>query len=320
MAGTVVIVVVGIAAVGVLYLLRKFFKGGVCTSTTRLDGKTVIVTGANTGIGKETALDMAKRGARVIMACRDLQKANKTANNIKQLADNENVIVKKLDLASLESVQTFAKEINKEESRLDILINNAGVMWCPYMKTVDGFEMHFGVNHLGHFLLTNLLIDLLKKSAPSRIVTVSSMGHKGVSIQFDDLGCEKSYNRVLAYSRSKLANVLFTKELSKKFGDCGITSYAVHPGAVNTELARYIPGFLYYPLAIILFPILMLTVKTEKDGAQTSIHCAVTKDLESMSGQYFSDCALKEPSSQAKDAGVAKKLWEVSATMVGFEE
>lgn len=161
------------------YLTKKFyFAGGVCHSKARLDGKTVIITGANTGIGKETALDLAKRGARVILACRDLNKSLQAADEIRKKTGNGNVFVKLLDLASLESVRQFAKEINAQEDRIDILINNAGIMACPKWKTKDGFETQFGVNHLGHFLLTNLLLDKIKQTGKARIVNVSSLAHE----------------------------------------------------------------------------------------------------------------------------------------------
>ena len=207
--------VVAIVVVAGMFLLKKYLSGGVCRSKARLDGKTVIITGANTGIGKETALDLAKRGARVILACRDLDKANTAANEIREASGNSGILVKKLDLASKNSVREFADGIVKGETKLDILINNAGIMCCPCWKTEDGFDMQFGVNHLGHFLLTNLLIDLLKRSAPSRVVNVSSNAHRG-EIDLDDLNSEKSYSRVGAYSNSKLANILFTRELSRR--------------------------------------------------------------------------------------------------------
>uniref|UniRef100_A0A3Q1GW59 Uncharacterized protein n=1 Tax=Anabas testudineus TaxID=64144 RepID=A0A3Q1GW59_ANATE len=162
--------------------LAQLCAGGVCRSKVRLDGKTVLVTGANTGIGKETALDMARRGETLRLTCRDLTRARIAADEIRQKSGNGNVVVKKVDLASLQSVRDFAKDITENEERLDILINNAGIciMMCPKWKTDDGFEMQFGVNHLGHFLLTNCLLDLLKKSAPSRIVIVSSLVHTEV--------------------------------------------------------------------------------------------------------------------------------------------
>lgn len=162
---------------GGIFLLRNYFAGGVCHSKAKLHGKTVIVTGANTGIGRETALDLAQRGARVILACRDLDKANAAANEIRKTTGNDKVFVKELDLASLKSVRKFAEEFHQTEDRLDILINNAGIMRCPYWKTEDAFEMQLGVNHLGHFLLTNLMLDMLERSQPSRIINVSSLAH-----------------------------------------------------------------------------------------------------------------------------------------------
>lgn len=161
-----------------VYLTKKYyFNGGTCTSRARLDGKTVIITGANTGIGKETALDLASRGARVIIACRDLDKASEAAASIRKQTGNGNVVVESLDLGSFESIRRFCERMISREEKINILINNAGVMRCPKMSTRDGFEMQLGVNHLGHFLLTNLLLDKIKASQPSRIINVSSRAH-----------------------------------------------------------------------------------------------------------------------------------------------
>lgn len=320
MANALVVPVSGAvaAAVGVA-LLKKYFAGGVCRSEERLDGKTVVITGANTGIGKETALDLAKRGARVIMACRDLDKANSAAKEVQKESGNGEIFVKKLDLASIDSIKAFAEEILNSEAKLDILINNAGIMRCPHWKTKDGFEMQFGVNHLGHFLLTNLLIDLLKKSAPCRVVNVSSLAHKRGQINFNDLNWEKgTYSPGAAYAQSKLANVLFTRELARRLEGTGVTVNSLHPGAVHTELGRHLGVSKFVEL--LLSPIIWLVLKTPQQGAQTTIYCAVSKDLDGVSGQYFSDCAAKEPAEQAKDDGAAKKLWEVSASMLNLDK
>lgn len=304
------------AAVGLL-ALRRWAAGGVCRSKARLDGKTVLITGANTGIGKETALDLARRGARVILACRDMTRARIAADDIRQQSGNGNVVVKKLDLASLQSVRDLAKEVEENEERLDILINNAGIMWCPKWQTEDGFEMQFGVNHLGHFLLTNCLLDLMKKSAPSRIVIVSSVAHEKGRMHFDDINLDKDYKREVSYRQSKLANILFGRELAARLQGTGVTVYSLHPGVIRTELGRHlIPTLaLWKRLILILFGWL---VKSPTEGAQTTIYCAVDESLDQVSGLYYSDCATKTPAPQALDDKAAKKLWDLSASMVGL--
>ncbi|XP_066530490.1 retinol-DH_like_SDR_c domain-containing protein [Hoplias malabaricus] len=303
-----------------LVLLRKWIGGGVCKSRVRLDGKTVVITGANTGIGKETARDMAKRGARVVMACRDLTRAEKSAAEIRMSTGNGNVVVRHLDLASLYSVRHFAHEYIATEDRLDILINNAGVMMCPYSLTEDGYETQFAVNHLGHFLLTILLLDLLKNSAPSRVVNVSSIAHKGGKIHFDDLNFNQTpYDSLVSYRQSKLANVLFTRELSRRTKGSGVTTYVLHPGVIRTKLGRYVE--MRHPVvsALLSAPSILL-MKTPKQGAQTTIYCAITEGLEKLSGCYFSDCKLMEPAPEAKDDLAAMRMWDVSAKLVGYKE
>lgn len=305
-----------LAGAGVL-VLRRWLAGGECRSKVRLDGKTVLITGANTGIGKETALDMANRGARVILACRDMTRARLAADEIRQKSGNGNVVVKKLDLASLQSVRDLAKDVQENEKRLDILINNAGIMMCPKWKTEDGFEMQFGVNHLGHFLLTNCLLDLLKKSAPSRIVIVSSLAHEKGHIQFDDINLDKDYSREESYRQSKLANVLFCRELAERLQGTGVTVYSLHPGVIRTELGRHLFPTLALWKRMILMPFMML-IKSPWEGAQTTIYCAVDESLANVSGLYYSDCAPKTAAPQAQDDDAAKKLWDLSASMVGL--
>ncbi|XP_023671126.1 retinol dehydrogenase 13 [Paramormyrops kingsleyae] len=306
------------AAAGVgLVTLRIWLAGGVCHSRVRLEGKTVLITGANTGIGKETAVDLAQRGARVLIACRDLSRAKKAAADIRQRSGNGNVVVKLVDLASLDSVRQLAKDIQENEERLDILINNAGIMMCPKWKTEDGFEMQFGVNHLGHFLLTNCLLDLLKKSAPSRIVNVSSLAHEKGQIHFDDINLDNDYGPLKSYRQSKLANVLFSRELAARLKGTGVTVYSLHPGVVRTELARHqlTPSALWKRILIV--PIYLL-MKTPWQGAQTTIYCAVEESIADVSGLYYSDCAPKEPAPQAKDDQAARRLWDLSTSMLGL--
>ncbi|XP_032906380.1 retinol dehydrogenase 12-like isoform X1 [Amblyraja radiata] len=289
-------------------------RTGNAWKTQMLDGKTVLITGANTGIGKETARDLAKRGAHIIIACRDIEKGDAAMKEIIKQSGNSNIMVKKLDLADTKSIREFAEQINKEQQQINILINNAGVMMCPYLKTEDGFELQFGVNHLGHFLLTYLLIDLIKQSGPARIINVSSAAHKMGKIQFDDLNSEKSYNSVKAYGQSKLANILFTRELARKLQGTNVSVFALHPGVVRTELARHLNAVTRFGLSL-----LRPFTKSPENGAETSIYCAVAPGLEKETGEYFSDCDRTTGSSDARNDQVAKKLWEVSCQMLGID-
>ena len=223
-----------------IYFLRRHFGGGVCYSKATLNGKTVIITGANTGIGLETAVDMAQRGARVILACRNPEKGKAAVQVVKERSKNEAVVFAQLDLASLQSVRDFATRILNQEPHIDILINNAGVLVPSYTKTEDGFELQFGVNHLAHFLLTNLLLDRLKEAPAARIVNVSSNAHMIGKIYFDDLQSEKSYSKFRAYGHSKLANILFTRSLARRLKDTRVTAYSLTPGLVRTELERHL--------------------------------------------------------------------------------
>lgn len=234
----------------VLYSYRKWVGGGVCRSKAVLSGKTAVITGANTGIGLETAVDLARRGARVILACRSVEKGERAVEMIRQKTGNQYVRCVPLDLASLVSVRAAADDILETERRIDILINNAGIALRTYAKTKDGFEAHFGVNHLGHFLLTNLLLPSLQASPSARIVTVSSSLYKRCSsIDFDALNSSDPgrYNNKmpgLAYTQSKLANILFSRALSRRLLGTGVSTYVLNPGLVpRTELARDFYGF-----------------------------------------------------------------------------
>ncbi|TWW70743.1 retinol dehydrogenase 12, like isoform X1 [Takifugu flavidus] len=290
--------------------LRNIFRKS-WSSAERLDGKTVLITGANSGIGKETAIDLAKRGAKVIMACRDMDRAQAAVKDVIESSGNQNVVCMKLDLAEGKSIREFAEAFNQGEPRLDILINNAGVMMCPYGKTADGFEMQIGINHFGHFLLTHLLLDLIKRSAPARIVTVSSMAHSWSSINLDDINSEKSYDKKKAYSQSKLANVLFTRSLAQRLKGTGVTAYSLHPGVVQTELWRHLGGPEQFFLTIA-----KPFTKNSAQGAQTTIYCAVEPSLEKESGGYYSDCAPASCSAAGRDDVLAQKLWELSCRLL----
>ncbi|KAF3853469.1 hypothetical protein F7725_014157 [Dissostichus mawsoni] len=287
---------------GVAVLLKEHMTGGRCTSKATLTGKTVVITGANTGIGKETARDLAKRGGRIIMGCRDMEKCETAAKEIRGNTLNPHVYACQLDLASMKSIREFAEKIKQKEQRVDVLINNAGVMRCPEGKTEDGFDMQFGVNHLGHFLLTNLLLDKLKESAPSRVINLSSLAHIVGKMDFEDLHWEK-------------------KKFDTKQAYCtGVTVNAVHPGVVATELGRHTNLHQSQFSTTVLSPFFTLLVKSPELGAQPSIYLAVSEEVEGLTGAYYDVMTEKEPWPQALDEDVALRLWEVSSRLVGLEE
>ena len=244
---------IGAGAVGaasLVYLLKRHFGGGVCRSKTLLTGKTAIITGANTGIGLETAVDLARRGARVLLACRSVERGERAAVEVRKRSGNQDVSFVHLDLSSLDSVRATAESILESEARIDILVNNAGVFTASTNNSEDGYEPSFAVNHLGHFLLTNLLLDRIKASPAGRIVNVSSQGYKYCSeIDLDSLGSSTSLSTSARYNRSKLANVLFTRSLARKLQGSNVVVTVVHPGVTRTEIARE-----YNPLLVSKLP------------------------------------------------------------------
>ncbi|XP_041824820.1 retinol dehydrogenase 12-like isoform X2 [Melanotaenia boesemani] len=242
-----------------------------------------------------------------------MEKAQTALKEIIESSGNDNVACMKLDLSDSKSIREFAEAINRDEPKLNILINNAGVMVCPYGKTADGFEMQIGVNHMGHFLLTYLLIDLIKRSAPSRIITVSSMAHAWGSINLEDINSEKSYSKSKAYAQSKLANVLFTRSLAQRLEGTGVTAYSLHPGVVQTDLWRHLSS----PEQIFM-KIASPFTKNSIQGAQTTIYCAVEPSLVNQSGGYYSDCAPAKCCNAGKDDDLAQKLWELSCRMLSI--
>lgn len=309
-------------------------------NASRLDGKTVVITGCNTGIGKVTAQTLYGIGAKVIMACRDVAKAETTAAEIRQHfeqsatatapsdtkvapADGKKpgeVVIKKLDLASFASIRACAEDINQSESHVHMLINNAGVMMVPKSKTEDGFEMQFGTNHLGHFLFTLLLLPKIVKSAPAKIINLSSLAHAKGVINFDDINSDKSFSSMKAYQQSKLANVLFTKELANRLEGKNVNVYAVHPGIVRTELGRYMDQT-YFPGARALARVLMYWwMKTPEQGAQTTLHCALDEGAANETGLYYSDCKVTPSCPLSNDEELAKKLWEESIKWTKLED
>jgi len=257
---------------------------------------------------------LAKRNATIYVACRDKVKGLATVEELKNVTKNQNIFFEELDLGSLASVKRFAKKFNDGNIPINVLINNAGVMNCPKGKTIDGFETQIGVNHFGQFYLTNLLLPNLQKGAPSRVVCVSSDLHKRGSISFDDINWEKrKYSGWQAYSQSKLANVLFTKELNNRFKTLGITAYSLHPGVIPTDLLRHSPI-----LQGVIGSFGRLFMKSIPQGAATSVYCAIAPGLESLGGQYFVDCNVTEPSNMQLNQDTATKLWTASEKAVGL--
>lgn len=280
-------------------------------------GRVAIVTGANTGLGFETARMLAARGATVVLAVRDVEKGKQAAARI-----TGDVTVQALDLASLDSIRSAAADLRAAHPRIDLLINNAGVMYTPRQTTADGFELQFGTNHLGHFALTGLLLDRLLPVPGSRVVTVSSTGHRiRAAIHFDDLQWERSYSRVAAYGQAKLANLMFTYELQRRLAPHGTTvAVAAHPGVSNTELARNTPAALRVPVTW-LAP--LLTQKAEM-GALPTLRAAT--DPAVTGGQYYGPGnrgeirgypKLVTSSPDSHDQAAQQRLWTVSEELTG---
>jgi len=271
-----------------------------------LTGKNVIVTGANTGLGKETVRALVSANATVFLACRDTQKCQSAIEEIKKSTGKENLFAEELDLGSLESVKKFTSNFNKKQIPLHILINNAGVMATPKSKTKDGFEMQMGTNHIGHFVLTTGLLESLRKGSPSRVVVLSSGAHKMGNLNLDDMFFEKtSYAAWGAYGNSKLANILFAREFNKKYSGEGIKAVSVHPGVIETELSRYM-GFMGTLFRFFGRPFF----KSVEQGAATSVYCAVSPDVEDQSGSYFQDCKMASTSHAQINDDMAEKLWK----------
>ncbi|KAJ6657287.1 hypothetical protein lerEdw1_002654 [Lerista edwardsae] len=301
----------GLALLLGLYVLiyYNFAKGTRCKNETSLRGKTVLITGANKGIGKATALDLARRGARVILACRSKVQGECAAYDIRRESGNNEVLFMSLDLADLNSVHRFADAFLRSEPRLDILINNAG-------PSKDGFNLTFQVNHLSHFLLTHLLLDQLKRCAPSRVLVVASKAHLSGKIDIQNIHkpVDSFLQAFLSYCHSKLANILTVRELANRLKGTNVTCYAIDPGFVRSDVLQAFPIWLK-PL---VFLITWLFFQDPIDGAQTSSYCATQEGIEMFSGRYFANCGLHEPWPHARDDAVAKKLWEVSERMLGL--
>ncbi len=289
----------------------------------------ILITGASGGIGFEAARAMASHGAEVTLAARDATKLGDALARLRAEHPVARVNSAVVDLADLASIRSFAKEFLDGHDRLDVLVNNAGVMFPPLTRTVDGFELQFGTNHLGHFLLSALLFGVLRASAPARIVNVSSAGHLRSGIDLDDPNFERrAYDKFVGYGQSKTANILFARELDRRFAGAGVHAYSLHPGRIPTDLGRHMthddmvelmerakanaeatgsgaagmPGFKSIPA-----------------GAATTVYAAFTKELDDHGGAYLADCAIEQPAAWARDDDVARRLWDLSERLVGIE-
>jgi retinol dehydrogenase-14 len=277
---------------------------------SNMAGKVCIVTGANSGIGKVTAQALADRGAAVVMVCRDRARGEAALKEIISKSKNDSVELMLCDLSSQKSIRELAEQFKRTHDRIDVLVNNAGVYLRNRRLTEDGLETTFAVNHIAYFLLTDLLLDQIKRSAPARIVNVSSGAHTHGKIDFENLQGEKRYNGVRAYITSKLANVLFTYELARKLEATKVTANCLHPGAVATGIFRALPK----PIEAV---IKMFTLSPEK-GAETSIYLASSPRVEGVTGKYFIKKTETRSSPESYNKDVARRLWAESARLAGL--
>jgi NAD(P)-dependent dehydrogenase (short-subunit alcohol dehydrogenase family) len=290
--------------------------GPAASDGASMAGKRVLVTGANAGIGKWTAIGLAERGASVVLHARSAEKGRAAQDEVKRRSGRDDVDLLLADFASLAAVRRLAAEVLERYPRLDVLVNNAGLIVGRRLESADGFELTFAVNHLAPFLLTNLLLDRIVASAPARIVNVSSRAHARSAIDFDDLDLESGYQAMDAYSRSKLANILFTRELARRLAGTGVTANCLHPGVVRSDFGSSgdLGGVMGAGWAI-MQPFLL----SPKQGADTSIHLASSPEVAAISGEYFDRRRVARTSTRARDAEAAARLWRVSAERVGLQ-
>lgn len=276
-----------------------------------VNGKTVLVTGANTGIGYFTARDLARQGATVVLGCRDKTKGEAACARIRREVPGATIELLLLDLAAPTSIRAAAAEFKRRHARLDVLLNNAGLMLQQRQTSAEGLELTFASNHLGHFLLTRLLLDRLKASAPSRIINVASDAHRGGAMHWDDLQSARSYSGWVAYSQSKLANVLFTYELARRLEGTGVTANCLHPGVIASEFFRDLPWIIKAPASWVL--------TTPEKGARPQVRLANDPALEGVTGRYFDKFQESRSSDESYDPAAARRLWELSERLAGAD-
>lgn len=277
-----------------------------------MKGKVILVTGATAGIGKVTALELARKGATVVLVGRDPAKAEATVAEIRQATGNDAVEALLCDVSSQAAVRKLAAEYRAKHDRLDLLVNNAGAILAERKTTVDGLEATFATNHLGYFLLTELLLDIVRASAPARIVSVASEAHRATTLDFDDLGYERrAYSSMNAYGASKLANILWSAELARRLEGSGVTANSLHPGVIASNFGQSGPGWMRVGVKL-LSPFLASPEK----GARTTLHLATSPEVEGITGKYWKDSKPATPSAAGQDMAAAKRLWEVSEALV----
>jgi len=322
---------VGLVAVG-LYFLRRWrsSKWGLCTSKRQLNGQVIVITGANTGLGAEAAKDFAKRGATVILACRSYDNTKDILKFIRESTGNNDVHYMHLDLANLESVREFSTLVAEKYPVIYALVCNAGV-WSPmekHTRTSDGFEIHAGVNHLGHFLLTNLLLDKLEESSPSRVVVVSSALQSSGKLDFSTYDHFKEGRQPepnsksfapTGYCDSKMMNALFTKELAVRLQGKGVTAVCLCPGWCYTQLARHVHIPIYKK--VLFMPIAFMFMRSAARGAQNIINAVVEDDQKLVSGGFYKECKVAEKENSKLDdmSDVGMQLWEISEKLTGLQ-
>lgn len=285
------------------------------TSEWTVQHKTVLVTGGNTGIGLETAAALAGKGADVVLTSRDAAKGRAAVDTIKARFPDASVTAMELDLSRLSDVRRFASDFAKRYPKLHVLVNNAGLMLSVRSTTEDGYEQTFQVNHLGPFLLTNLVLSNLKAAAPSRVINVASAAHRGGRLNFDDLHAERGYRGMSVYGTSKLCNILFTRELARRLEGTGVTAYSLHPGTVRTGFGRDGDTRGLFAIGVKIGGVFF---KSPAQGARTTVHLATAPDVEARSGEYFMSSKVSKPSRAAIDDDDARRLWEVSEQLVGL--
>ncbi|XP_065342997.1 retinol dehydrogenase 11-like [Cloeon dipterum] len=303
--------------VGVVTCIKGYMGGADCPSKARIDSKWVIVTGANCGIGLETAKELAKKGAKLILACRDEKKGEEARDEVRKVAQNAVLIVEKLDLCSFESIKQFVANLGNTE--VDILINNAGVVFHPEGRTVDGFEFHLQTNYLGPFLLTHLLLPKLK-ARKGRVINVSCVANFAGDIHMENLNMEGCYSSREAFGQSKLALVMMTVEMAKRLKGSGVTFNSLHPGMVRgTQHMRHSPFSSSIILKAPMVPWIWLFTKNPHQGCQTTVYLAIESGLQKTTGKYFADCSETNMAEKAHNGDLTKALYEKTCQLVGIK-